>query len=67
MGFGTSTKILLGHFPLILFYTSTVIVSDTTLQWVYLLLFGATAGFQVALARNVGVREVPTAMLSSPL
>jgi uncharacterized membrane protein YoaK (UPF0700 family) len=52
---------------LILLYTSAVKVSDTYHQWVFLLLYGSSAGFQVSLARNVGVREIPTAMLSSPL
>ena len=52
---------------MILLYASVININNEDQQWVILLLFGASAGFQVAVARNVGVKEVPTAMLSSPL
>lgn len=40
---------------------------DPSMQWVFLLLLAASSGPQVAIARNCGNGEVPTAMLSSPM
>jgi hypothetical protein len=36
-------------------------------QWIFLLLLAASSGLQVAISRNCGNGEVPTAMLSSPM
>lgn len=40
--------------------------SEPSRHWVALLLLASAAGFQVAMAKTSGVREVPTAMLTSP-
>lgn len=52
---------------LIFWYGGVVDYSVPGNQWVYILIMAAAAGGQVAIARNVSVPEVPTAMLSSPL
>ncbi|KAG1728336.1 DUF1275 domain protein [Suillus lakei] len=51
--------------PAALLYTGSVTISP---QHAPLLLFllATSAGFQVAMARNLGVNEIPTAMLTSP-
>lgn len=36
-------------------------------QWIFLMLLAASSGLQVAISRNCGNAEVPTAMLSSPM
>jgi len=51
----------------VLLKSGVIQVNNLDHQWILLILFGSSAGFQVSLARNVGVNEIPTAMLSSPL
>ena len=47
--------------------SSSIKSSDRRSQWIYLILLAASSGPQVAIARNCGNGEVPTAMLSSPM
>lgn len=47
--------------------SSSIKFSDRRSQWIYLILLAASSGPQVAIARNCGNGEVPTAMLSSPM
>jgi uncharacterized membrane protein YoaK (UPF0700 family) len=51
----------------ILVFADIVASDNDSESWVLITLLGATAGFQVAVARNVNVGEMPTAMLSSPM
>jgi uncharacterized membrane protein YoaK (UPF0700 family) len=49
-----------------LIYGHVLLIEVKGDQWQVLLLLAASAGPQVANARNVGVGEIPTAMLSTP-
>lgn len=53
--------------PTALVYTNTVQPGLETNAWILMLFLAASSGLQVAIARNCGVGEIPTAMLSSPM
>lgn len=53
--------------PTVLVYTRAVVVEAGDNSWILLLFLAASSGLQVAIARNCGVGEIPTAMLSSPM
>lgn len=53
--------------PCILDGTSALSFDHRGTQWIFLILLATSSGLQVAISRNCGNGEVPTAMLSSPM
>lgn len=65
--FSTVLQVFFLALPTGLMFARIIPEGEKGEQWILVGMLGASSGFQVAIARNSGCGEVPTAMLSSPM